>query len=139
MKYSEFHWTIGVCNFWMNIWPIFLEFATPSSIHPWIHILLFTRLTITYLKDFHVRFSVGSRKVDFCDRWLYPWYLLGFGISCRSQLWNLDKFYGTYGPLNYSGANWKVYKYCFMKQKCQLQMGIAGHFRQGFYTTYSEL
>ena len=25
----------------------------------------------------------------------------------------------------YSGANWKVYEYCFMKQKCQLQMGIA--------------
>ena len=25
----------------------------------------------------------------------------------------------------YSGANWKVYKYCFMKQKCQVQMVIA--------------
>ena len=25
----------------------------------------------------------------------------------------------------YSGANWKVYEYCFMKQNCQLQMGIA--------------
>ena len=21
----------------------------------------------------------------------------------------------------YSGANWKVYKYCFMKQKCKVQ------------------
>ena len=27
--------------------------------------------------------------------------------------------------IKYSGANWKVYKYCFMKQKCQLQTGIA--------------
>ena len=27
--------------------------------------------------------------------------------------------------LTYSGGNWKVYEYCFMKQKCQLQMGIA--------------
>ena len=25
----------------------------------------------------------------------------------------------------YSGANWKVYKYCFMKQKCQVQMVVA--------------
>ena len=25
----------------------------------------------------------------------------------------------------YSGANWKVYEYCFMKQKCQLQIGVA--------------
>ena len=25
----------------------------------------------------------------------------------------------------YSGANWKVYKYCFMRQKCQIQMGLA--------------
>ena len=25
----------------------------------------------------------------------------------------------------YSGANRKVYKYCFMKQKLQIQMGIA--------------
>ena len=24
----------------------------------------------------------------------------------------------------YSGTYWKVYNYCFMKQKCQLQMGI---------------
>ena len=24
----------------------------------------------------------------------------------------------------YSGAQFKVYEYCFMKQKCQLQMGI---------------
>ena len=44
------------------------------SILEYLHILLFTRLTITYcLKDFHVRF-LWSRKVDFCDRWLYPWY-----------------------------------------------------------------
>ena len=27
--------------------------------------------------------------------------------------------------VTYSDANWKVYKYCFMKQKCQLQTGIA--------------
>ena len=27
----------------------------------------------------------------------------------------------------YSGGNWKVYEYCFMKQKCQLQMGTAQH------------
>ena len=25
----------------------------------------------------------------------------------------------------YSGANWKVYEYCFIKQKYQIQMGIA--------------
>ena len=25
----------------------------------------------------------------------------------------------------YSGANWKVYEYCFMKQKCKIQMVIA--------------
>ena len=25
----------------------------------------------------------------------------------------------------YSGANWKVYDHCFMKQKCQVQMVIA--------------
>ena len=25
----------------------------------------------------------------------------------------------------YSGANWTVYKYCFMKQKCKLQTGIT--------------
>ena len=44
------------------------------SILEYLHILLFTRLTITYcLKDFHVRF-LWSRKVNFCDRWLYPWY-----------------------------------------------------------------
>ena len=26
---------------------------------------------------------------------------------------------------SYSGANWKVYEYCFMKQKRQIQMGIS--------------
>ena len=31
--------------------------------------------------------------------------------------------YGTY--FNYSGANWKVYEYCFMKQKCQVYLAIA--------------
>ena len=25
----------------------------------------------------------------------------------------------------YSGASKKVYEYCFMKQKCQLQVGVA--------------
>ena len=27
--------------------------------------------------------------------------------------------------MGYSGANWKVYKYCFMKQKCQVQMALT--------------
>ena len=42
----------------------------------------------------------------------------------------------------YSGANWKVYKYCFMKQKCQVQMAIAQYknaakpfITRGNYTT----
>ena len=30
-----------------------------------------------------------------------------------------------YCKIMYSGAQKKVYEYCFMKQKCQLQMGIA--------------
>ena len=29
------------------------------------------------------------------------------------------------GTTIYSGGNWKVYEHCFMKQKCQLQMGIS--------------
>ena len=27
--------------------------------------------------------------------------------------------------LNYGGAQKKVYEYCFMKQKCQIQMGTV--------------
>ena len=32
---------------------------------------------------------------------------------------------GRHKDFNYSGGNWKVYGYCFMKQKFQIQMGIA--------------
>ena len=43
----------------------------------------------------------------------------------------------------YSGANWKVYKYCLMKQKCQLQ-SVRAHYKntatplrtRGIYTTH---
>ena len=38
----------------------------------------------------------------------------------------LEMHRGLYvSSTGYSGANWKVYKYCFMKQNCQLQTGIA--------------
>ena len=35
------------------------------------------------------------------------------------------EFHSEASDIQYSGANWKVYEYCFMKQKCQIQMGIA--------------
>ena len=49
----------------------------------------------------------------------------------------------TYVHCTYSGANWKVYKCCFMKQKCQVQMVIVQYknaatplITRGINTTY---
>ena len=41
----------------------------------------------------------------------------------RQKIYELRVEAYDLGKETYSGANWKIFKYCFMKQKCQLQTG----------------
>ena len=62
-------------------------------------------------------------KNSFCWSY-YAFCYFGCEVFGVFQIWNLKRTYWT-RPNMYSGANWKVYEYCVMKQKCQLQMGAA--------------
>ena len=54
-----------------------------------------------------------DHMVDLCTA-SYVSKIVNLNMSIERDIWKM-----------YSGANWKVYKYCFMRQKCQLQMGKA--------------
>ena len=43
------------------------------------------------------------------------------------MVYNISTYYGLWFQIThtYSGAHKKVYDYCFMKQKCLIQMGEA--------------
>ena len=78
-----------------------------------VYAVIWSVLEITSLKFHYKTSTTATTKMNLMQQ-------------CKKMIdlrWNFDNSTVNFkrpNALSYSGGNWKVYEYCFMKQKCQL-------------------